>query len=169
MILIDDLKANRKNIKGALFMFSFRISRSIRMNKLALIFFFLIPVFHTLFFNWLLGFDIPLKTKIGKGLVIYHGQGLVINADTKVGNNCIIRHNTTIGNKLNERGEDLGSPIIGNDCEIGAHVIIFGPISIGNNCSIGAGTVLTKSIPDNTIAYGNPIQIKEKNESIINK
>lgn len=52
--------------------------------------------------------------------------------------------------------------IIGHDCWIGGGSIILPGVSIGNNVTIGAGSVVTKNIPDNTIAYGNPCRIKRE-------
>ena len=48
---------------------------------------------------------------------------------------------------------------IGNDCWIGANVTILPGVTIGNNCVIGAGSVVTRSIPDNSFAAGNPCRV----------
>lgn len=105
-----------------------------------------------------MGVDIPPKVIIGSGLQIWHGMGLVINKKVIIGKNCVLRHTTTIGNKVSGGG----CPIIGDNVEIGAHSIIIGDIKIGNNVIIGAGSIVTKSLPDNSIAFGNPINIKFK-------
>lgn len=51
---------------------------------------------------------------------------------------------------------------IGNNVWIGGNSVIFPGITIGNNVTIGAGSVVTKSIPDNVLAFGNPCKIKSK-------
>lgn len=48
---------------------------------------------------------------------------------------------------------------IGKDVWIGANVVILPGVKIGKNAIIGAGSVVTKNIPDNAIAYGNPAKI----------
>ena len=48
---------------------------------------------------------------------------------------------------------------IGNDCWFGANVVVCPGVTIGNNCVIGAGSVVTKDIPDNSIAVGNPCRV----------
>ena len=48
---------------------------------------------------------------------------------------------------------------IGNDCWFGAGVIVCSGVTIGNNCVIGAGSVVTKDIPDNSFAAGNPCKV----------
>jgi glycosyltransferase involved in cell wall biosynthesis len=60
----------------------------------------------------ILGCKIPVSTKIEYSLIIHHGRGLVLNANTVSRKNVILKHNTTIGNKENLLGDDLGSPII---------------------------------------------------------
>jgi len=105
--------------------------------------------------GWLLGVDISYNTKIGKGLVIYHGMGLVINPLSTIGENIILRHNTTIGN-AHING---AAPQIGDNVDVGCHSVIIGDIYIGDNCIIGAGTLINKNVPDNCIVVGNPAVI----------
>lgn len=51
---------------------------------------------------------------------------------------------------------------IGDDCWIGGNAIILPGITIGNACVIGAGSVVTKDIPDNSMAAGNPAKVIKK-------
>ena len=54
----------------------------------------------------------------------------------------------------------MAKPVeIGDDVWIGGGSIILPGVSIGKNCTIGAGSVVTKSIPDNSVAYGNPCRV----------
>lgn len=96
----------------------------------------------------------------GTGLKIGHYGGIIVNENCKIGKNCSIRPFTVIGNKKD--GENLGCPIIGNNVSIGANVIILGDIIIGDNVVIGAGSVVTKSIPANSMVVGNPARIIKK-------
>lgn len=58
---------------------------------------------------------------------------------------------------------EFGCPItIGDDCWIGGGAIILPGVTIGNRCIIGAGAVVTKSIPDNSLAVGNPARVIKK-------
>ena len=55
-----------------------------------------------------------------------------------------------------------GSTKIGKNCMIGGQVGIVGHITIGNNVVIGSGSVVTKDIPDNSLAVGNPAKVIRK-------
>ncbi|MDB4297219.1 hypothetical protein N9901_00535 [Flavobacteriaceae bacterium] len=107
--------------------------------------------------DWILCVDIPFKTQIGKGCTIFHGHALVVFSDVVLGENCTLRHCVTIGNK--GIGKESKSPVIGDNCDIGAGAIIIGDLTIGDNVTIGAGSVLVKSIPSNCIVVGNPARI----------
>lgn len=58
---------------------------------------------------------------------------------------------------IERRNNEYGKPVtIGDDCWIGGGAIILPGVSIGNRCIIGAGSIVTNTIPDDTIAVGNP-------------
>lgn len=65
-------------------------------------------------------------------------------------------------NKLNNEWENVGSPIIDENVIIADGAKVLGPIVIGKNTVIGAGAIITKDIPENSIAYGVN-QYKPKN------
>lgn len=99
------------------------------------------------------GIQIPATTKIGYGLYIGHGIGIVINPETIIGNNVNISQFLTIG--TNE-----GTPaIIGDNVYLGPNVCIVEDVHIGNNVTIGAGAVVVKDIPDNATAVGVPAKV----------
>ena len=115
--------------------------------------------FYHIMVEWILGIELPRKTRVGRGLIIYHGQSLVINQGVIIGENCVLRNSTTIGHKVLKDGTLSKCPVIGDRVNIGANVCIIGDISIGNDVTIGAGTVVVKSIPSNCVIVGNPARI----------
>jgi putative colanic acid biosynthesis acetyltransferase WcaB len=115
--------------------------------------------FYILIVEWILGVELPWNTQVGANLKLLHGVGLVVNAQTKIGTNCTLRHSTTIGNKKLRDGSYSGCPQIGNNVDIGSNVVIIGSISIGDNAVIGAGSVVVKDVPPYAIVVGNPAKV----------
>ena len=71
------------------------------------------------------------------------------------------RHKTGHGVTLGGTGKDTGKrhPTLGNNVLIGAGTKVLGPVYIGDNARIGAGSVVTKDIPANVLAVGNPCRV----------
>lgn len=112
-----------------------------------------------------LGFTIP-RNVFGPGLSIAHRGTIVVHEDTKVGENCRLFHNVTIGSgRLPLALAPNDSPSIGNNVFIGAGVVIVGAITIADGIAIGANSYVDKSFfePNITIA-GCPAK-KVSNES----
>lgn len=100
----------------------------------------------------------------GPGLYIPHiGDMIWVKTSARIGKNCTLRPGVVIGKKNDEDAWDM--PVeIGDNCNFGLGVKVFGKLKIGNNVSIGANSVVTKDIPDNAIAVGLPAKvIKYKN------
>ena len=113
--------------------------------------------------EFILGLEIRPKTRVGGGLTIFHGYGLVVHDHCIIGDNVTLRNGVTIG----QASPGGGVPIIGDKVQIGANSSIIGKISVGANSIIGAGSVVVKDIPANCVAAGNPArvirQISEEN------
>lgn len=85
--------------------------------------------------------------------IAHNGLGCVINKDAVIAENVVIQHHVTIGREKN------GVPVISEGVYIGAYAIVLGKIKVGKNAIIGAGCVVTKNVPDNAVAVGNPMRI----------
>lgn len=90
-----------------------------------------------------LGFSIPLNC-FGPGLRIVHRGTIVINGNTKIGENCTIHIDVNIGSRPN----NTKAPMLGNNIYIGPGAKIYGDIIIGNNVNIGANSVVNKDFKD---------------------
>ena len=120
-----------------------------------------------------------IHSTLSKSDTVILGRGILINslvsiaAHTIIGNyvtinrNVSIGHHTTIGNytSINPGVNIAGNVIIGEGTTIGMGANIIDGVKIGKNSIIGAGSVVTKDIPDNVIAYGNPCKIIRDNET----
>lgn len=155
-----DWIANQGNPKGRMVTASFRLAQAAGhcrgiLSPLRWI----VGIAYRIGIEWVLGIEIPWKTRIGPGLRVEHGQGLVINDGTVIGRNCRIRHGVTLGNRPEKNSRGGGCPILGDDVELGVHAIVIGPIRIGDRARIGAGAVVLINVPDDTSAVGNPAKL----------
>jgi len=162
--LFQDWQANRRNFKGQLALFLFRLVQVINRYMLLKVIFILYLLWYRYVVDWVWGIEMPRKLTIGKGLSLYHGHALVLNQGVIMGENCTLRNSTTIGHKKLADGSFSKCPRIGNNVDIGANVCIIGDITIGDNVVIGAGAVVTKNIPSDCVVVGNPARILEKKE-----
>jgi serine O-acetyltransferase len=94
--------------------------------------------------------------------------GVFISGGAEIGLNCTIYQQVTIGSNMLIDSKGLGSPIIGDNCLIGAGAKIIGNVRIGNNCRIGANAVVTKDLPDNSVIVISASNIYQK-QNLINK
>lgn len=140
------------DIRNKIVVKGFYFSNSLYNSKLRVIFLPLFFVYRVLTY-WVMGTDLHHKTRIGSGLKIYHGMGLVVNPSAVIGKNATLRHNVTIGNYIKD-GVVTKSPIIGDNVEVGCGAVILGEITVGDNVIIGANAVVTKDVPDNSKCYG---------------
>ena len=112
-------------------------------------------VLHRFVTEFILGIELRPKTRIGPGLSIYHGVGLVVNDHAVLGRNVTLRNGVTIGHQISGGG----TPTIGDNVSIGAGAILLGEIHVGDRAVIGAGAVLTKSVPAGAVVVGNPAKV----------
>ena len=110
--------------------------------------------------RYITGIEIHPGAKIGKGLMIDHGMGVVIGETAEIGDNCTIYQGVTLGGT----GKDVGKrhPTLGNNVMVGAGAKVLGPFRIGDNTKIAANAVVLEEIPDNCTAVGIPAKIVRK-------
>ena len=143
---------------------AYRISHYLYINKL----FFLARLISQIsrFFT---GIEIHPGAKIGRGLVIDHGMGVVIGETAEIGDNVLLYHGVTLGGTGKDKGKR--HPTVGNNVVIGAGAKVLGPIYIGSNSKIGANSVVLNNVPEGATAAGIPakniIKIKEEKLDII--
>ncbi|ASO04884.1 serine O-acetyltransferase [Arenibacter algicola] len=100
--------------------------------------------------------SLPYQCELGKGTrFAYSGIGVVLHKRTRIGANCTIGTNVTIGGKSGH----YEVPVIGDNVYIATGAKVLGPIIIGDNVTIGANAVVIKNIPSNVIVAGIPAKI----------
>ncbi len=107
------------------------------------------------------GIEIHPGAKIGKGLFIDHGAGVVIGETAEIGDNCTLYQNVTLGGT----GKDTGKrhPTLGNNVLVGAGARVLGPMKIGDNSKIAANAVVLEEVPPNCTAVGVPARVVKRN------
>ena len=108
------------------------------------------------FWTVVTGAEIDLNCQIGGGLLLPHPNGIVIHPKVIIGNNCLIFQQVTIGTN----GKNNTPPIISDHVDIGAGAKLLGNINVGYLAKIGANAVVTKNIPEKTVAVGIPAVLK---------
>ncbi|GAC1324675.1 MAG: serine acetyltransferase [Chloroflexota bacterium] len=96
-------------------------------------------------------------TNIQEGLYIGHYGGVFVNPGTVIGKNCNLSMDVIMG--WANRGPRRGVPTLGDNVYVGPGARIIGAVRIGNNVAIGANCVVTRDIPDNSVAVGIPATI----------
>lgn len=130
----------------------YRVAHSLYNKRL----FFIARLFSQLG-RFLTGIEIHPGAKIGKGLFIDHGMGVVIGETAEIGDNVTIYHGVTLGGTGKEKGKR--HPTVGDNAIIGTGAKVLGPILIGTGAKIGANAVVLQDVPAKATAVGIPAKI----------
>ena len=106
------------------------------------------------------GIEIHPGAKIGKGLFIDHGSGVIIGETTIIGDNVTLYQGVTLGGTGKETGKR--HPTIGDNVMISAGAKIIGSFTVGENSKIGAGSVVLSEVPPNCTVVGVPGRIVKR-------
>ncbi len=104
--------------------------------------------------RWLTGIEIHPGAKIGKGVFIDHGMGVVIGETAEVGDNVTLYQGVTLGGTGKEKGKR--HPTVGRNVVIAAGAKVLGPITIGDDSKVGAGAVVIRDVPPRCTVVGVP-------------
>jgi len=101
-----------------------------------------------------LGIRIPLGCSVGEGLLIEHWGGIWVNPEARIGRNCNIAHNVTLG--WVGEGPNRGAPIVGDGVFLGPGSVILGRVTVGDNALVLANSVVLQDVPENAVLVGVP-------------
>jgi putative colanic acid biosynthesis acetyltransferase WcaB len=111
--------------------------------------------FYKVLTNWFMGVELPPETSIGRELRLFHPHAIVLHPEVRIGHRCTLRQCTTLGNVDGTDGP-TGAPVVGDDVEIGAGVLVIGERRIGDGAILGAGAVVVSDVPAGVVVVGNP-------------
>lgn len=106
------------------------------------------------------GIEIHPGAKIGSGLFIDHGNGVIIGETAVIGNNVTLYQGVTLGGTGKEQGKR--HPTIGDNVMISAGAKVLGSFTIGENSKIGAGSVVLSPVPPNSTVVGVPGRVVKR-------
>jgi serine O-acetyltransferase len=108
--------------------------------------------------RWLTGIEIHPGAKIGQGVFIDHGMGVVIGETAEIGDNCTIYQGVTLGGTSLYKGEKR-HPTLGKNVVVSAGAKVLGGFLVGDNAKIGSNAVVIKPVPAGSTAVGIPARI----------
>jgi serine O-acetyltransferase len=104
--------------------------------------------------RFMTGIEIHPGAKIGEGLFIDHGMGVVIGETAEIGDDCHLYQGVTLGGTSRKR--EKRHPTLGDNVVVGAGAELIGAIHVGENARIGAGSVVVTNVPANATVVGVP-------------
>jgi serine O-acetyltransferase len=107
------------------------------------------------FWTVITGAEIDPGCEIGGGLLIPHPNGIVIHPKTRIGPNCLIFQQVTLGTTAGTPGV----PRIGGHVDIGAGARILGPVTVGDHAVIGANAVVVRDVAPGATVGGVPARV----------
>lgn len=108
---------------------------------------------------------IGIDTKFDSVPIFPHGVlGVFISGQARIGKNCVIFQQVTIGSNTLPDSKRKGAPTIGDNCFIGSGAKIIGNINIGDNVRIGANCVVVTDVPDNSVVVSQSSRIIKKDK-----
>ena len=117
----------------------------------------LIPRLISNFGRFLTGIEIHPGAKIGEGLFIDHGTGIVIGETAELGRNVTLYQGVTLGGTGKEKGKR--HPTIGSNVVVASGAKVLGSFTVGDHAKIGAGSVVLKPVPAHATVVGIPGRI----------
>jgi serine O-acetyltransferase len=107
--------------------------------------------------RWLTGIEIHPAARIGAGLFIDHGMGVVIGETAIIGRNCTLFHQVTLGGTGKQTGKR--HPTLEDNVVVGAGAKVLGNITLGQGCYVGANSVVLTDVPPSCTVVGIPGRI----------
>jgi serine O-acetyltransferase len=125
-----------------------------------------LPLLPRLLSNWVrfvTGIEIHPAARIGTGVFIDHGMGIVVGETAEIGDGCTLYQGVTLGGTSLSRGKR--HPTLGRNVVVGVGAAILGAIEIGDGARVGAGSVVVRDVPPDTTVVGVPAREVARGEA----
>jgi len=104
------------------------------------------------------GIELPYTVRLGERVVFEHQKGIVIHGNASIGDDSIIRHGVTLGNRYLNRPYD--APVLGSRVNVGAGAVILGAVTLGDGVQVGANAVVLDDVPAGATVTGPKATIR---------
>ena len=111
--------------------------------------------------RWLTGIEIHPGARLGRGVFIDHGMGVVIGETTEVGDHCTIYQGVTLGGTSLVKGSKR-HPTLESCVVVGAGAKVLGPFTVGEGARIGSNAVVVKAVPAGATVIGIPARVVDE-------
>jgi len=111
--------------------------------------------------RWLTGIEIHPGARLGHGVFIDHGMGVVIGETTEIGDHCTIYQGVTLGGTSLIKGSKR-HPTLESRVVVGAGAKVLGPFTVGEGAKIGSNAVVVKGVPAGATVIGIPARVVDE-------
>ncbi len=111
--------------------------------------------------RWLTGIEIHPGARLGRGVFIDHGMGVVIGETTEIGDHCTIYQGVTLGGTSLVKGSKR-HPTLQSRVVVGAGAKVLGPFTVGEGARIGSNAVVVKAVPAGATVIGIPARVVDE-------
>jgi putative colanic acid biosynthesis acetyltransferase WcaB len=118
-----------------------------------------VGVSYRLLTSMFMSIELPPQIEVGPRLRLFHPHSVVLNPQVRLGADCILRQNVTIGNVMRRDGTEKGVASAGDRVEFGAGCVVVGDVHVGDDARIGALALVLTDVPARGVVVGNPAKL----------
>ncbi|SDT19433.1 putative colanic acid biosynthesis acetyltransferase WcaB [Friedmanniella luteola] len=108
--------------------------------------------------------ELPAELEVGPRLRVFHPHSIVLNPGVRLGADCVLRQNVTIGNVVRRDGSEKGVASAGDGVEFGAGAVVVGALHVGDRARVGALALVLADVPAGGVVVGNPARLVRVDE-----
>ena len=124
-----------------------------------------LPRFLSILMRWITGIEIHPGARVGRGVFIDHGMGVVIGQTAVVEDGVTLFQGVTLGATGHEKGSKR-HPTVRRGAFIGCGARILGDVVVGENARVGAGAIVVEDVPPDTTVVGFPAFVIRQGNSV---